>query len=166
MRFSYVLFVALAAVAMSESLRPVPKILKSPQYKFDRISLGGVVMCSVRYLENQVRYFEWYELLHWIHWLGTNQDYVLKVIGNHGLMGKQFELTYNHYSGTYCDEDRFSYAVKYILDYVSETEESGVIEITTKITGAFVRLSSSRYENKIVTCDSTEFEDNVFYDVT
>ena len=58
MKFAYVLFIALAAVAMSESLRPVPKVLKSPKYKFDRMGLGGAVMRSVRYLENQVRSVE------------------------------------------------------------------------------------------------------------
>lgn len=164
MRFAFVLFIALAAVAMSESLRPVPKVLKSPEYKFDRRWLGSEVMHSVRYLENQVRSVESYGLLCGIHCLG--QDVILKVIGNYGLMGKQFEITYNHYSGTYCNDELFSYAEKYVLDYVSETEEDGAIEITTKTTGGYVRLSSSRFSGNIVTCDSNDFQDDVFYDVT
>lgn len=55
---------------------------------------------------------------------------------------------------------------EYVLDYVSETEEDGVIELTTKTTGGSVRLSSSRFNGNIVSCDSNEFEDGVFYDVT
>ena len=81
-------------------------------------------------------------------------------------MGKKFEITYNHYGGTECRDDLFSYAERYVLDYVSETEEDGVIELTTKTTGGSVRLSSSRFNGNIVSCDSNEFEDGVFYDVT
>lgn len=143
MRFAYVLFIALAAVAMSESLRPVPKVLKSPKYKFD--------LCGTWRTKCD---------------LSNRQDVVLKIIGNHGLMGKKFEITYNHYSGTECRDDLFSYAERYVLDYVSETEEDGVIELTTKTTGGSVRLSSSRFNGNIVSCDSNEFEDGVFYDVT
>ena len=85
------------------------------------------------------------------------------MIGNHGLMGKSFEHTYYHYSGTDCLESNFRYAERYFYEYVSEEIVDGITSLTLKTTGISVAVMGNTYSGNVLTgCTLT---DNEFYDV-
>ena len=78
-------------------------------------------------------------------------------------MGKSFEHTYYHYSGTDCVESNFRYAERYFYEYVSEETVDGITTVTVKTTGISVSVVSNSYNNKVLSeCTLT---DNEFYDV-
>ena len=85
------------------------------------------------------------------------------MIGNHGLMGKSFEHTYYHYSGTDCLESNFRYAERYFYEYKSEEVVDGITSVTLKTTGISIAVVGNSYNGNILTgCTLT---DNEFYDV-
>ncbi|KAK8807695.1 hypothetical protein WA171_000646 [Blastocystis sp. BT1] len=125
---------------MAENFRPISKVLTSPAYDYD--------LCGT--------------------WRGkcdpsTVVNTKTKVIGNHGLMGKSFEHTYYHYSGTDCLESSFRYAERYFYEYKSEEVVDGITSVTLKTTGISIAVVGNSYNGNILTgCTLT---DNEFYDV-
>ena len=78
-------------------------------------------------------------------------------------MGKSFEHTYYHYSGTDCLESNFRYAERYFYEYKSEEVVDGITSVTLKTTGISIAVVGNSYNGNILTgCTLT---DNEFYDV-
>ncbi len=78
-------------------------------------------------------------------------------------MGKSFEHTYYHYSGTDCLESSFRYAERYFYEYKSEEVVDGITSVTLKTTGISIAVVGNSYNGNILTgCTLT---DNEFYDV-
>ncbi|KNB41173.1 hypothetical protein JH06_5806, partial [Blastocystis sp. subtype 4] len=125
---------------MAENFRPISKVLTSPAYDYDRIVVYNFVVLGEEIVNTKT-----------------------KVIGNHGLMGKSFEHTYYHYSGTDCLESNFRYAERYFYEYKSEEVVDGITSVTLKTTGISIAVVGNSYNGNILTgCTLT---DNEFYDV-
>lgn len=78
-------------------------------------------------------------------------------------MGKSFEHTYYHYSGTDCLESSFRYAERYFYEYKSEEVVDGITSVTLKTTGISIAVVGNSYNGNILTgCTLT---DNEFYNV-
>ena len=88
------------------------------------------------------------------------------MIGNHGLMGNQYERTDSHYSGTECDDEKMTYAEKSVYDVVGDvTMQDGLYLFSRKLVDKQVAMVDKRYNNEAITCADVEIEDGKFYSV-